>query len=304
MKNCYKMGLSNGKQTIMTKVFFGIGAQKAGTSWLDHCLRQHKDIRLPVIKELHFFDEVDLGGTFLKRMFMGSWRGFRTRRIFAKSLAGLLTSKRREWLWVLKLSFLNRTPHNVRTYGSLIAKYSGEITPAYSIVTRSTIKEIYKVFPNAKLIFIMRNPVDREWSHFKMKFLKNRKLSESEIESKFFDFVRQDIERSNYVDILDNWMSSFPKEQLHLCFYEDIRDQPLDFLNGVTSFLEIAPFIEVPVKSRVNKGNQLPLNAEFKRALYEKHKGLIVEMDKRYGHLYPHIKNWKHEMDDLLIAGK
>lgn len=36
--------------------FLGIGAQKAGTTWLYENLRRHPDIYLPTPKEIHFFD--------------------------------------------------------------------------------------------------------------------------------------------------------------------------------------------------------------------------------------------------------
>ena len=36
--------------------FLGIGAQKAGTTWLAANLRRHPDVFIPERKELHFFD--------------------------------------------------------------------------------------------------------------------------------------------------------------------------------------------------------------------------------------------------------
>ncbi len=37
--------------------FLGIGAQRAATTWLFECLREHPEIYLPPQKEIHFFDE-------------------------------------------------------------------------------------------------------------------------------------------------------------------------------------------------------------------------------------------------------
>lgn len=36
--------------------FLVIGAQKAGTSWLYRNLKYHKQVWLPPVKELHYFD--------------------------------------------------------------------------------------------------------------------------------------------------------------------------------------------------------------------------------------------------------
>ena len=38
--------------------FLCIGSQKAGTSWLFEQIRQHPDIWMPPIKELHYFDHL------------------------------------------------------------------------------------------------------------------------------------------------------------------------------------------------------------------------------------------------------
>lgn len=39
----------------MLPKFIGVGAQRAGTTWIYNCLRQHPEIFLPQPKELHFF---------------------------------------------------------------------------------------------------------------------------------------------------------------------------------------------------------------------------------------------------------
>ena len=48
--------LKSRKSTIGFPDFLGIGAQKAGTTWLYENLRKHPELFLPEKKELHFFD--------------------------------------------------------------------------------------------------------------------------------------------------------------------------------------------------------------------------------------------------------
>lgn len=57
--------------------FIGIGAQRAGTSWLDQNLRSHPDIHLPGRrKEIHFFDQYwDRGVAWYERFFSGAEGG-------------------------------------------------------------------------------------------------------------------------------------------------------------------------------------------------------------------------------------
>lgn len=39
--------------------FIGIGAEKAGTSWVAKCLAQHPEVYIPDKKEMFFFNEYD-----------------------------------------------------------------------------------------------------------------------------------------------------------------------------------------------------------------------------------------------------
>jgi hypothetical protein len=41
---------------INTPSFIGIGAQRAGTTWLHECLKEHPEVFLPDEKEVHYFD--------------------------------------------------------------------------------------------------------------------------------------------------------------------------------------------------------------------------------------------------------
>jgi hypothetical protein len=50
----------------------------------------------------------------------------------------------------------------VTTAGKLV---SGEATPYY-IFHPLVPDRVYKLFPNVKLIVLLRNPVDRAWSHY------------------------------------------------------------------------------------------------------------------------------------------
>ena len=47
-------------------------------------------------------------------------------------------------------------------------KVSGEITPAYSTLSKDCVRLVGNYLPLAKIIFIVRNPVDRIWSQIRM----------------------------------------------------------------------------------------------------------------------------------------
>ena len=63
--------------------FLGIGAQRSGTTWLDHRLRSHPQIYLPTLrKEVHFFDEYyDRGLAWYGRFFPSAEKALAYRAI-------------------------------------------------------------------------------------------------------------------------------------------------------------------------------------------------------------------------------
>ena len=114
----YRQGLLS-PRALSLPHFLGIGAVKAGTTWLYRNLRCHPELYLPHPKEVHYFDQrFDRG----LRFYAGKFEDGR-------------------------------------------ARVRGEITPAYSALPPDRIRFIRSVMPDLKLIFLMRNPVDRAWSH-------------------------------------------------------------------------------------------------------------------------------------------
>jgi len=177
--------------------FLGIGAQKAGTTWLYENLRCHPGIFLSHPKELHYFDE-----TF-----------HRSLRFYA--------------------SHFEPGRHQVK----------GEITPAYSILPIERIRFIRTILPTVRLIFIMRNPSERAWSQAVMELVTKKKKKLEEItDSEFKTYFKSEhcMRRSDYLTILDNWLSVFPREQLYIGFFEDITNRPQELLSDVFSHIGVS----------------------------------------------------------------
>jgi hypothetical protein len=115
----------------------------------------------------------------------------------------------------------------------------GEITPSYATLNQDVIAQIKNTFPKIKIIFIMRNPVDREWSHAKMKFLKLRgKTAEDYNMDEFTSFLEKKNMKSEYMYTIRNWLNVFPRDQIKFCFYDKLKNEPLAFLNDIADFFE------------------------------------------------------------------
>lgn len=117
---------------------------------------------------------------------------------------------------------------------------TGDITPSYGVLDEDRIELMHKMMPDAKLIMLMRNPVDRAWSMATMHFAKNRGMNMDEIPiNTLIDFYKKDkvMERGNYMDIIERFTKYWSREQLFLGFYEQIKEDPEGLLQDVLNFL-------------------------------------------------------------------
>jgi Sulfotransferase family len=118
-------------------------------------------------------------------------------------------------------------------------RITGDITPAYSILAERRIHHARSLMPDAKIIFLMRNPVERTWSQsvqfFDRRGIKVQSLSESRLRD-FFSLKGVRL-RSSYLNILKNWQKFYPEEQFFVGFLEDIHLYPGHLLRRLYRFL-------------------------------------------------------------------
>jgi hypothetical protein len=235
--------------------FIGIGAQKAGTTWLYRNLQGHPQIWMPK-KEVHFFYQKinDTSFSLRTRLLGGGsedrawrqqvrhWTGVHLRKF---SLPGLL--------WVYR--YYMRPPDD-GWYAALFAagegKTTGEITPNYSVLDREQIAHVREIMPEARIIFLMRNPVERAWSQTVMYFDKRERRRVEEVrEEEFLEFTRtQSSLHTDYLRTLENWGAFFPERQIFVGFLEDIHFYPNRLLARAYRFLGVDPSADYRVIRR------------------------------------------------------
>src|SRR5215210_5088052 len=198
--------------------FIGIGAQKAGTTWLSRNLQLHPQIWMPTIKEVHYFDEkINDPSSFAprireklsgKRAVDYRWRRqLKTR--FKRHLKGTTSEK---VLWDLRYHFGRP---NDEWYASLFepgrGSVVGEITPDYSVLGKESVAHVHELMPEAKIIFMMRNPIERAWSQAVMSFdRKGEDIATTEEGKLRRSFDREGSRlRTDYLRTLENWGSFY-----------------------------------------------------------------------------------------------
>lgn len=268
--------------------FICIGAPKTGTTWLYENLKNHPDVELPYIKELHFFDEIErnvrtnLFARFFGKHWMNKWWRDTLKYTVYESYKERNFKK---FKWIMFYFFF---PRNFFFYKALFSnkkgKITGEATPDYCMISKPLILKIRKTFPNTKIILLLRNPIEREWSQFKM--VQKRKYNFTELEqisySEMLSSVKSNNKLSNYVEILDNWNEVIPENDFFIGFYDEIKYKPENFALKICQFLNIdSTKFELSDKV-INKGNQFAMPIEIENILKEKYFADITTLAKYF----------------------
>jgi len=293
--------------------FLGIGAQKAGTSWLYENLVNHPEIWFPTRKEIHYFDRSPkyrstslLATRSLARRIIGKekpeqeWRTHCKRYFSSRFPQQIRKGRWAQLLWDVRF-FLGR--YDDRWYATLFrpgtGKVCGEITPAYSILDREDVEPIARLQPNLKIIFIMRNPIDRDWSMLRFALQNHERPMESFQNVEFINLLNtpEVVQRGDYLRTIENWKACFPDEQFFFCFYDEIEEDPLGLLQRLVDFLAVAPVGKHPFRptlhKKVNVSPKFQIPPKVKAYLAERYYSQIETLAEMFGE-YP--ARWLEEL--------
>ncbi len=207
------------KNILSNKIYVcGIGAQKSGTTFIANYLSAHPDFYMSPLKELHYFNtqsNPNYNGNFEKKLLLKineSIKEFNNGKSINTTLLIALIKR-------IEASRKN----NYKSYFNYFVQERhiafGEITPAYSTLTRDEYKKIVDMFSNHKFLFILRNPVDRFWSQINYE-LKDNINPLSIIDEKLKD--KAYILRSEYNRTIEELLSITDMENIFIEFYENI----------------------------------------------------------------------------------
>jgi hypothetical protein len=225
--------------------FLCVGTQKGGTTTLRAYLRDHPQLDVPGI-ELHFFDNEAYG-----------WDQSDSFHYYHKNFLSLAPSE-------------DASCDSVRLLGG--APCAGEVTPIYMYWLPS-LQRIYRYNPNIRLIFLLRNPMARAFSHWSMEY--NRGLDDLP----FSDAIRLErdrcnsagcvqhrvysyIDRGNYFKQISRFLDFFPRHNMLLLHSESFCCAPHLGLGKISQFLGISDFPRTVVHHRRkgSYGTTLSLN--------------------------------------------
>ena len=279
--------------------FLGIGAQKAGTTWLHARLSEMPQFFLPPVKELHYFDRSNeypspdqlSKTTLFSRLIKPSWTYKAIRSVLRQYRLGRPDLAK----WYRKYYFSSYTDEWYMRLFDQDDKIQGELSPAYAILKERDIEHLHNLMPHVKLIFILRDPISRAWSHFRHAGKEGigidpTSASEEEILA-FMESPRQ-VDRGDYLQTIRRYKKYFKEEQLLILFYDELLEDPTAFLSTVVDFLggdkaEIQ-YCKLDRLNNVSLERSIPERVlAHLRSVYAKP---IKELAKELGHL---PKQWE-----------
>lgn len=223
--------------------FLGIGAQKSGTTWLAEYLYEHPDVFMSPYKEMRFFDSK---WSLRRATSISNFRQWWARRNidltkygpsnFVKSIE---ESNHIHNLYLLSCLRSSRAYKALINYGSPQKLAAGEITPTYSDLSANAFRDMDKIFPNCKFIFIARNPPDRFASQMKMhQEKKSHPTSTVKALLKNHHYKL----RGDYRRTLEELFSVVERERVLVLFYERLFDPATadDCVRRICSHLNIS----------------------------------------------------------------
>lgn len=240
--------------------FLGIGSHRAGTTWLYEQLSRSPRVWLPPVKELHYFDRSPrypspshLAVTSPLRRTFGASRPVRQwQRRGLRQAAQLLSHGDLTGAgWRIRFHL---RPVNDQWYTTLFAAAPagvpcGEITPAYSILDDADVSRIVQVAPQARVILLLRDPVDRAWSNIRLAVMRNEASPSAIRERLDREGVRA---RSDSIGTLQRYLRHFPPDQILVGFFDAIVEQPRALLHDIGTFLGVGDLGVEPTAERVN----------------------------------------------------
>ena len=185
---------------------FIVGAPKAGTTSLHHYLSQHKDVCMSSVKEPNYFSSKEVSALFYNSICVDNSENYQ------------------------KLFSDNKK------------KIRGEASVSY-LYYENVPKRIFDYNLGAKIIIMLRQPIERAFSHYLMDsrlgFCSDKLEDIIDDPTKYPQFFQQYVKLGNYYPQLKRYLDTFDKENIMIIFYEDFKVDTQKVMTDLFGFLNI-----------------------------------------------------------------
>lgn len=208
---------------------FIVGAAKSGTTSLYNYLNQHKEVFFPLVKEPNYYSDIESEDNLVYENPKPN-QFYHNKIIKDKSIYFSLYSNAKEF------------------------KIAGDASPSYLWDVNSA-KKIYKDFPEAKIMIILRNPIYRAFSHYLMNIKSGVEkeddfykalLRDEQIEPKVWGDGKVMLykELGLYYSQVKSYYDVFDAKNIKVMIYENFFDNTRKGMSSILEFLNLADFEE------------------------------------------------------------
>ncbi len=230
---------------------FVIGAMKAGTTSFIEMLTTHQDIYVPPIKEPHFFIDK------LPKWIYEPSRFFSLNKYFAQEFP--------KPLHITKI----KTKQQYQQLFSLHQnqKYALDASTCYLSAPESC-ELIHRYNPEAKIIVLTRNPLDRAFSHFTMNVGLGRepRSFDKAITEEITAYKKQQLPWYSYINmsLYDTPINRYKNHFNHVLVlnFEELYSRKEETLRKVSEFLKVDDFPSIKTVHK-NKSRQIKFQKLF-----------------------------------------
>ena len=178
---------------------------------------------MPPVKELHYLDNLN-----------------RTKRRHPPR-----SNDERDACFVASIKDLSMRGHiDFDRYGRLFSHkgllLSGDISPAYSTLSDEVIERVVDHFPNLKVVFLARDPVERAWSQLSMgvRLGMIKKFDATDPEEVVCNLLIPGVlARSHPSKIVARWKRYVRPQNFRVYFFDDLKENPVELRRSILRFL-------------------------------------------------------------------
>jgi hypothetical protein len=252
--------------------FLLIGAPQAGADLVKAALQTHPSVWFPPLDNILAFHP-----SFQLARFDTIMKFYRRELEVAFS--------REQAVWLLRY-FLRIAP-SPSWYSSLFRTpapglIKGELSDEYMTLPYDEAAKLRSVMPKAKIILMIRDPIERSYADIRAKFVNHPKLPFSKLSKRqLIALMNSDWARthSGYQNAINNWNVFFPQTQIFIGFYDELLSQPDMFFSKLYAFLGLG---EAPA-FQPTASTPVAFPAALYKYLHPFYIQEIKQMAKRFG---------------------
>lgn len=233
--------------------FFLVGAVKSGTTSLYYYLNQHPQVFMSPVKEPHYFSFSDMNISQFRQRIKERIANFDVRQYLKSPMKNLVHR-----------AYISAWEDYIQLFKNVKMEVAiGEASTSY-LWSPTAAQKIKEKIPEAKLIFLLRNPIERTFSHYLMD-LKNGLTSQPFAEALEADELIKDpawgknsmyLETGMYTDQLKRYTDIFHRNQYMIILLDELIQHPLVVIRKIYRFLNIDESYIPEIKKKYNESLQ------------------------------------------------